>query len=332
MWWSNADDRRNPRNFVRERCTIAVKGAQSVTADGGQRPKAQTTTPTRVQVESCRAYCRSIGVHAETPAWLLEVASKYVERCEERFSSRTIKSSTRLRSPPLDDAVKVPPEPLSDERWLLINGVLTDPRLVLSYRQRLSEMFLRPLTLVYNPTNGLLRDSVEAVIGRALNVGSEPAKRLRAALHNQLLDEQVDRVLVIAHSQGAIIVSNALDLLFADEATRAHLQKLEIYTFGGAADEMTTERAPDHAGYIPHVENFANERDPIARMGVLQASARGKLGGHIYTRPAGGHLFNTHYLPYLQEFGSERAPPPRLLKYLDGRRPATAERATFNSF
>ena len=46
-----------------------------------------------------------------------------------------------------------------------------------------------------------------------------------------LQETSLDKVVVIAHSQGGIILANVLDMLYADLPPHM-LEKLEIYTFG----------------------------------------------------------------------------------------------------
>ena len=50
------------------------------------------------------------------------------------------------------------------------------------------------------------------------------------------MDETVKKCVIIAHSQGGIILANVLDSLFADLPYSA-LEKVEIYTFGYAPSQ-----------------------------------------------------------------------------------------------
>lgn len=100
-------------------------------------------------------------------------------------------------------------------------------------------------------------------------------------------------MIILAHSQGAIIASNMLgkcDLVGA--------RPVELYTFGGALDELS-------AG-LDHVEHFANTGDLVARIGVLDPGIRAHLPGTVYTREARGHWFLMHYLQFFKrgEFGT----------------------------
>lgn len=84
------------------------------------------------------------------------------------------------------------------------------------------------------------------------------------------------KVVVIAHSQGALILSLVLDMLYADLADEV-VGRLEVFTFGCAANHFnnppntynpgtpTATRCPT----IKHLEHYANEYDFVARFGVL---------------------------------------------------------------
>lgn len=81
---------------------------------------------------------------------------------------------------------------------------------------------------------------------------------------------------MVAHSQGGLVTSLALDMLFADLADEV-LSRLEIYTFGNAANHFNNPPntyAPDNGRRIrfptiKHIEHYANEFDFVSRLGVL---------------------------------------------------------------
>lgn len=137
-----------------------------------------------------------------------------------------------------------------------------------------------------------------------------------------LLDPTVNKVVIIAHSQGGIIISLVLDQLFTEMPANA-MSKLEIYTFGSAASHFSnplvspsseTEissvppspakvhfdrpRQPKHV--ISHIEHYANEKDMVPRWGVLhcvQSVLNNRYAGSVFVRMGGsGHMFNQHYM------------------------------------
>lgn len=133
-----------------------------------------------------------------------------------------------------------------------------------------------------------------------------------------------------------------------DNQLIAMMQKLEVYTFANCADKMTyvcyaqNDQGEDIG--LPYIENFANQFDLVARLGVLSPlrddSAESPIidiDGAVYEKQglaAWGHLLNQHYLfgmsdfladpqhkhnPY-QAWLSEDAQAPRLYRYYDGKR------------
>jgi hypothetical protein len=149
-----------------------------------------------------------------------------------------------------------------------------------------------------------------------------------------------------------ILASKVLEI--EDEAPRADylvslLKKLEIYTFANCANKMTyVTYIYDQNGKeigLPYIENFANEYDLVARLGVLSPLKEDpeiiKLDGMVYEKKgkaAWGHLLNEHYLlgidGYLKRpdmkpdpYTSHSQDPsgsdykPRLYGYFNGSRP-----------
>jgi hypothetical protein len=92
-----------------------------------------------------------------------------------------------------------------------------------------------------------------------------------------------------------------LDMGDFDDLSRDEVAKLEIYAFANCADRMRYYIRPiDHCAPIPWLENFGNEFDLVARLGMFAKDAREhriSISGPIWIRPgAWGHLLNEHYL------------------------------------
>ena len=131
--------------------------------------------------------------------------------------------------------------------------------------------------------------------------------------------------------------------VFIDRRPRAvsRLEKLEVYTFANCADQMRWLVRRGERFY-PRIENFANRRDLVARLGVLSPYRDRPeviaIDGPVYLKTAGGgwgHLLNEHHLfdildhlespdevanPYLPE-RPEDPPVPRLYGYFRGGSP-----------
>lgn len=129
------------------------------------------------------------------------------------------------------------------------------------------------------------------------------------------------------------------------EEALSRLAKLEVYTFANCADRM---RYVHPSLEVPYMEHFANERDIVARLGVLsplrgegsETEAPIEIDGPIFVqRGAWGHLLNGHYLTPIHDYlypgprryhqetdpypaVGEGSPESRLYGYFHGKRPA----------
>lgn len=249
-----------------------------------------------------------------------------------------------------------------DEAWFFINGIMTSDDLARVNARLLADVFARPVTVVHNATSGLAVDLAECVLGKAYFATTEAAKTALPPIHAALTNPDIQRVVVLAHSQGTIIAANVLERLtqlYRGEVpppgssryglsplTRDQVAKLEIYAFANCATRMRYVE-PDEC--LPWIESFGNERDLVARLGMLAPDKVGTgvhIDGPLYQQPAvAGHLLNEHYLqPILaqqvrgQRRGGSGGPnpfaliddggapvaapdPPRLFDYINGGTP-----------
>ncbi|RPB16964.1 hypothetical protein P167DRAFT_499627 [Morchella conica CCBAS932] len=224
------------------------------------------------------------------------------------------------------DGYAVKPE----ENWVFINGVAAGEHWLQENIDMLSSIFKRPVVGVHNQTYGTVFDLMECLVQRCFSYSTEDTRIIYQHLKAVLMNNEITKVVVIAHSQGGIILSTALDSLFADVPSDA-FDKLEIYTFGCAAnhfnnpvryvptppsttsseystsvssfatDSQTTSAGPPkEERLIRHIEHYANEHDFVALFGVLHFT-RDKLSnrfvGKVFENKGhGGHLMNQHYL------------------------------------
>lgn len=279
-----------------------------------------------------------------------------------------------------------------DEHWFFINGIMTNADLARLNAGYLAHLFHRPVTVVQNATDSLPLDLYECAMGKGFKddpnsedrkTMTEPAWRATTAILEAINAPHTKRVVVIAHSQGTIIVANVLRAVAkalrselvhesnakwhpftnqlmggvhteTDKSLRddlAHslselsmgglkkalerLEKLEVYTFANCADRM---RYVHPLKPVPYMEHFANERDLVARLGILspfrgdaegrmeidasmvvQNGAWGRLlslsvlrrdpktlieidGPMFVQRGAWGHLLNEHYLMPIDDY------------------------------
>jgi hypothetical protein len=143
---------------------------------------------------------------------------------------------------------------------------------------------------VFNRSNGILWDMLECASGRRsensivrkrLNTSHgaplksrtassrEAQEALSYTLQSALSDSKSLRkdIVVIAHSQGCLLLRTALEEIFYDaqadirDVMRSHLH---VYTFGNPAYDW------DVHAYTASTEHFANELDFVAKLGVLR--------------------------------------------------------------
>lgn len=198
----------------------------------------------------------------------------------------------------------------------------------------IASTFHRPVIGVHNRSYGVILDLVECLIQRSFHYQTDDVRVAEATLKGMLEDDSAKKVVVIAHSQGGIILSLVLDGLYS--TIPAHLfSKLEIYTFGSAAAQfhnplvsqskarsapvtpaltrtpsvISAKSAPATFSpppemrdrLIPTIEHYVNRQDLVPKWGVLYHIILGTgttYSGRVFVHEsASGHLFDEHYLP-----------------------------------
>lgn len=138
-----------------------------------------------------------------------------------------------------------------------------------------------------------------------------------------LVDPTVTKVVLIAHSQGGIIVSQAIDDLLTQLPVKT-MSKLEVFTFGSAASHfsnplisvmsnssadqpddqpslMISQSKVNLSGanrgkyIISHMEHYANEYDLVPRWGVLhsvQDVLNTRYAGSVFVRMRASGMCN----------------------------------------
>ena len=197
-----------------------------------------------------------------------------------------------------------------EESWFLINGIMTNDAVAQLNAALLAELFHRPITLIQNATSSLLSDLLQCALDKEGWRITEPVTKALPAIYDALKDDQKERVVVVAHSQGTIIAAVVLRLLklltrprlvdaaaplpaaayappefvypddsplrLADFALleERELAKLEIYCFATCANAMTYWRPANGTHLpLPYVEHFGNENDIVASLGMLAPDA-----------------------------------------------------------
>ena len=125
----------------------------------------------------------------------------------------------------LKEYSKNTPTPACREAWLKSNI------------NRLALTFGRPVIGVHNQTSGILFDIVECLVQRNFGLATRDVREAYRILKGKLYDPRYAKVVFILHSQGGIEGGLVLDWLL-QELPQDLLAKLEVYTFGNAANHF----------------------------------------------------------------------------------------------
>jgi hypothetical protein len=102
---------------------------------------------------------------------------------------------------------------------------------------RLALTFHRPILGVHNKSAGILFDVLQCLIQRNFNYATSDIRSCYAIVKEKLYDPSLTKVIFILHSQGGIEGGMIIDWLL-QEVPQDLLAKLEVYTFGNAANHF----------------------------------------------------------------------------------------------
>ena len=102
---------------------------------------------------------------------------------------------------------------------------------------RLALTFKRPILGIHNRTSGILFDVVECLVQRNFGYATGDIRTCYKLLKEVLYDPSKSKVIFVLHSQGGIEGGMVLDWLL-QEMPQDLLAKLEVYTFGNAANHF----------------------------------------------------------------------------------------------
>ena len=117
-------------------------------------------------------------------------------------------------SPGIERAERtIEPERFQSERWLFLNGVMTEHIDLQKNVDAIAKVFGRPVLGIHNQSFGFIADLFECVIQRCFSYPTRDGRLAYEAVKTNLLDPNVKKVVLIAHSQGAIEASLVVDRL-----------------------------------------------------------------------------------------------------------------------
>lgn len=123
------------------------------------------------------------------------------------------------------------------EQWIFLNGVACGEHWMKSCLNRLALTFGRPIVGVHNRTDGVIFDVIECLVQRNLGYATNDVRVCYRIIKEKLYNPQFSKIVFILHSQGGIEGGLVLDWLL-QELPQNLLSKLEVYTFGNAANHF----------------------------------------------------------------------------------------------
>ncbi|UKZ49580.1 hypothetical protein TrVGV298_003827 [Trichoderma virens] len=236
---------------------------------------------------------------------------------------------------------------VANEKWLFVNGIATELFWLHLACKKLARQYSREITGVYNRGDGILWDLIECAGER--NITGEGNARSQKRLiqrtsssrgAQEKLKEQLEaaleqagdgdgsvykHVVVIAHSQGCLLLRLALEELVVEDAAgtgntrQTMLERLCVFTFGNPSVDWKLDLPDDVviaplqnsgqsqmdleflSSHVLRTEHFANKVDFVAKLGVISEHRRADSGyapEHVFVNEDPdwiGHLFGTQY-------------------------------------
>ena len=166
-------------------------------------------------------------------------------------------------------------------------------------------------------SGGIIFDTIECLIQRNLSYATPDVREGYVVIKEALMNPKYKKLILILHSQGGIVGGLIIDWLL-DEIPQDLLQKLEVYTFGNAANHFNNPHryALDHhigehvtlpqSKAIRHIEHYANFSDFVCAWGVLNfIKLSNRYMGRLFGRPGSGHQLNQHYMDNMFPLGPD---------------------------
>jgi len=195
------------------------------------------------------------------------------------------------------------------EHWFFINGIMTNEEVARYNSACLTHLFHRPLTVVQNATCSGTVDLLECVAGKGLKfcnrrIMTEPAWRATTAILEALNRDEIETVVVVAHSQGTIILSNVLATI--EEALKSEFATEENPRWHrftrNLMGEVKTENLKILRNNLAHALAVFTEDKSVKVMDRLM-----KLELYTFANCADRmrYVAESEKLPYMEHFANE---------------------------
>ena len=210
-------------------------------------------------------------------------------------------------------------ETKSSSCCLYINGIMmTELETIEKHKKQLKHKFplLPSIHYFYNATDSFFTDIYECILNKQTIRHSEASYKFFALVVRKIVDPRMKKVVLIAHSQGTILVSTMLAKLKELGLDKeCYINKLEIYLFSNCST-TTKYVLPDKK--LPYIENITNQHDFVSRFGMT--SSQQELididGEMIIMKDKYGHLFGRNYINQSLETFPEFKDNSRLMQYV----------------
>lgn len=235
---------------------------------------------------------------------------------DKQFDGRIVGANGRTFPPntPLRNVPAVTPRggARNGETLIYVNGIQTNVAGQAGSMQAIADRSGSRVVGIHNATTGIVGDLSQS-LGDKLDIGRNPAvDTLADTMYDELKAGR--RPHILAHSQGAIITSRAVQdvknrLMLEDGMSRREAERLlnnvKIETFGGAS-----RRFPDGPQYV----HYVNRNDGVPQafglrdwLNPFADAGRDAVTHHFRAgKPLVSHGFNEFYLPQRVPFDEAR--------------------------
>lgn len=189
-----------------------------------------------------------------------------------------------------------------NEAWFFVNGIMTNDVIAHINSAYLSHLFHRPITLIQNSTDSALLDLIECAYGKEWRQMTEPAAKAFPAIYDALKSPHKEKVVVIAHSQGTIIMANVLRMLYAITERTMNLDAQLAEIVGAAAMSAYVDPMFVYPDEMPLDLDDFEPLDPeeLAKLELYSfATCATEMG---YFQPPGQ---DHRPIPWIEHFGNE---------------------------
>lgn len=252
---------------------------------------------------------------------------------DNTFEKVDITGETKLESDvDLSSIITIQPREQNmfpSEKWFFVNGIAGELFWLRLACEKLADTYGREITGIFNRGDGILWDLVECAGERTAQEtdiaasqkhlvqrtkSSKTAQRdLKGQLKKALEDGNEGNIVMIAYSQGCLLLRLALEELVADsaEANEKILELMQdrlcVFTFGNPSLNWKLEGVDnslkylDLSSYSRRTEHFANTKDFVAKLGVVRGDPANRQNSSyreeiVFSNKDGtGHLFGAQY-------------------------------------